>query len=323
MEEPLLTESLDRFSLFPIQYEDMYGFYKKAVASFWTVEEVDLSADLKDWVRLSEDEQKFIKHVLAFFASSDGIVMENLAGAFMKEVQVPEARAFYGFQIAIENVHSEMYSMLLDHYVRDRVECDRLLRAIQTMPCIGKKAEWALHWMGCERAFAERLVAFACVEGIHFSGSFCAIFWLKKRGLMPGLCFSNVLISRDEGLHTDFACCLYGHLKNKVSEERVREIVREAVELEIEFCCEALDVALVGMNAELMCQYIKFVADRLLVSLGYGKLYGVGNPFDWMEMISLEGKANFFECRVGEYQKAGVMAGLTEKIYVFTTEEDF
>lgn len=327
-EEPLLAESSDRFSLFPIQYEDLYSMYKKAVASFWSVEEVDLSSDLRDWDRLSPSEQHFIKHVLAFFASSDGIVMENLASRFMTEVQVPEARAFYGFQIAIENIHSEMYSLLLDTYVRDKEECDKLLKAIHTVPCVGKKAAWALKWIGQGGSFAERLVAFACVEGIHFSGSFCAIFWLKKRGLMPGLSFSNVLISRDEGLHTDFACMLYHHLLYKLPQQRIHEIVDEAVQLEVEFCCDALSVSLVGMNAGLMAAYVRFCADRLLVALGCDRLYYDRNPFDWMEMISLEGKANFFECRVGEYQRAGVAnSGTGSKpefsSFVFSTTEDF
>ncbi|GAX75925.1 hypothetical protein CEUSTIGMA_g3368.t1 [Chlamydomonas eustigma] len=327
-EEPLLRENLDRFSLFPIQYDDLYSMYKKAVASFWSVEEVDLSTDMRDWNKLSGDEQHFIKHVLAFFASSDGIVLENLAGRFTNEVQIPEARAFYGFQIAIENVHSEMYSLLLQTYVKDTEECNNLLRAIHTIPCVGKKAEWALRWIGDSSSFAERLVAFACVEGIHFSGSFCAIFWLKKRGLMPGLSFSNVLISRDEGLHTDFACMLYSHLRYKLPEDRVHQIIDEAVQLELEFCCKALCVSLVGMNKELMGSYIKFCADRLLLALGYPRLYFERNPFDWMEMISLEGKANFFECRVGEYQRAGVMASGNSSrpdfsSFVFTTEEDF
>ncbi|KAG1663825.1 hypothetical protein FOA52_013390 [Chlamydomonas sp. UWO 241] len=327
-DEPLLRDNPDRFSLFPIQYEDLYVMYKKAVASFWTVEEVDLSADLRDWERLSGDEQHFIKYVLAFFAASDGIVMENLGQRFMNDVQVPEARAFYGFQVAIENVHSEMYSLLLDTYVKDRAECNDLLRAIHTIPCVARKAEWALKWISDSSCFAERLVAFACVEGIHFSGSFCAIFWLKKRGLMPGLSFSNVLISRDEGLHTDFACMLYQHLQHKLSSQQVHAIVDEAVRLELEFCCEALSVSLVGMNSDLMSSYIKFCADRLLVALGVERLYYERNPFDWMEMISLEGKANFFECRVGEYQRAGCMAsgagGRPDfDNFTFTTEEDF
>jgi len=326
--EPILQDNPERFSMFPIQYDELWVQYKKAVASFWTVEEVDLSADMADWERLSDDERKFIKYVLAFFASSDGIVIENLAARFMSDVQAPEARAFYGFQIAMENVHSEMYSLLLEHYVRDPVERNMLFSAIHTVPCVGRKAQWAMRWISSARSFSERLVAFACVEGIHFSGSFCAIFWLKKRGLMPGLSFSNVLISRDEGLHTDFACALYNCLVCKLDEETVHTIVADAVDLELEFCTEALSCALVGMNAELMGQYIQFVADRLLVALGCNKLYHVRNPFDWMEMISLEGKANFFERRVGEYQRAGVMSGVGKPggglgEVKFTTEEDF
>ncbi|GIL47726.1 hypothetical protein Vafri_3902, partial [Volvox africanus] len=310
LEEPVLRENPNRFTLFPIRYPDLWEYHKQAVASFWTVEEVDFTGDLYDWEqKLKDEERRFIKYVLAFFAASDGIVMENLAARFMSEVQVPEARAFYGFQIAMENVHSEMYSVLLDHYVRDPLERRQLFNAIQTIPTVGKKADWALRWITSSNSFAERLVAFACVEGIHFSGSFCAIFWLKKRLLMPGLSFSNCLISRDEGLHCDFACCLYSHLKNRLSMERVVTIVDEAVRLEDEFCTEALSCELLGMNADLMRQYIRFVADRLLLSLGYDKFYKASNPFDWMEMISLQSKANFFERRVGEYQRACVMTG--------------
>ncbi|KXZ55961.1 hypothetical protein GPECTOR_2g1512 [Gonium pectorale] len=308
--EPILMENPNRFTLFPVRYPDIWEFYKRAVASFWTVEEVDFTGDLTDWEKLKAPEKHFIKTVLAFFAASDGIVMENLAARFMSDVQVPEARAFYGFQIAIENVHSEMYSVLLDHYVRDPEERTKLFDAIHTIPTVGKKADWAMRWINSSGSFAERLVAFACVEGIHFSGSFCSIFWLKKRCLMPGLSFSNVLISRDEGLHCDFACCLYRHLRGRLSRERVLQIVTEAVELEDEFCTEALSCELLGMNATLMSQYIRYVADRLLVSLGYEKHYNAANPFDWMEMISLQGKANFFERRVGEYQLAGVMSGM-------------
>ncbi|KAL6756930.1 ferritin-like superfamily [Haematococcus lacustris] len=323
--EPLLEDNPDRYSMFPVRYDGLWRMYKQAVASFWTVEEVDLSVDLRDWDKLSDNEHHFIKYVLAFFASSDGIVMENLAARFMSEVQAPEARAFYGFQIAIENVHSEMYSLLLDSYVRNKEERQMLFSAIHTVPCVGKKAAWALRWISSAECFAQRLVAFACVEGIHFSGSFCAIFWLKKRGLMPGLTFSNELISRDEGLHCDFACELYAQLQQKLPQEQVHAIVAEAVELELEFCCEALSCALVGMNAQLMGQYIKFVADRLLLALGCTKLYCQHNPFDWMELISLQGKSNFFERRVGEYQRAGVMAGVgaDPDQFRFTTEEDF
>lgn len=299
--------------------------YKKHEASFWTVEEVDLSQDMTHWEKLTDDEQHFIKHVLAFFAASDGIVLENLASRFSCEVQIPEARSFYGFQIAMENIHSEMYSLLIDTYVKDPTEKERLLLAIETVPAVMKKAEWAIKWMGSTETFAKRLVAYAAVEGIFFSGSFCAIFWLKKRGLMPGLCFSNELISRDEGLHTDFACLLYSMLQNKLTQEEVNTIIVEAVDSEKEFVCEALPVDLIGMNGKLMSQYIEFVADRLLVALGNPKHYNVSNPFEWMDMISLQGKTNFFEKRVGDYQKAGVMtsvegAGETHK---FSVEEDF
>ncbi|KAH7282909.1 hypothetical protein KP509_35G052900 [Ceratopteris richardii] len=323
--EPLLIENPQRFCMFPIKYPAVWEMYKKAEASFWTAEEVDLSSDQVHWETLTQDEKHFISHVLAFFAASDGIVLENLAVRFMKEVQIPEARAFYGFQIAIENIHSEMYSLLLETYIKDQKEKARLFNAIETVPCVTKKADWALRWIGSESSFAERLVAFACVEGIFFSGSFCAIFWLKKRGLMPGLTFSNELISRDEGLHCDFACLLYTLLENKLPESRVREILCDAVEIEREFVCEALSCDLVGMNSRLMSQYIDFVADRLMVALGYSKVYGAHNPFDWMELISLQGKTNFFEKRVGEYQKASVMAGLssTEGNHVFRMDEDF
>ncbi|KAL3813896.1 hypothetical protein ACJIZ3_015164 [Penstemon smallii] len=326
-EEPLLAPNPDRFCMFPIQYPQIWEMYKKAEASFWTAEEVDLSQDLRQWESLSSDEQHFIKHVLAFFAASDGIVLENLAGRFMKEVQVSEARAFYGFQIAIENIHSEMYSLLIETYIKDSSEKNMLFHAIDTIPCIQKKAEWALRWIDGSESFAERIIAFACVEGIFFSGSFCSIFWLKKRGLMPGLTFSNELISRDEGLHRDFACLLYGLLKMKLSEEKVKALVSEAVEIEREFVCDALPCALVGMNCELMSEYIEFVADNLLVALGYGKLYNVHNPFDWMELISLQGKTNFFEKRVGEYQKASVMNSLNgnggSSAFEFNLDADF
>ncbi|WOL11346.1 ribonucleoside-diphosphate reductase small chain-like [Canna indica] len=324
--EPLLAENPDRFCMFPITYHSIWEFYKKAVASFWTAEEVDLSADVPHWQhRLSDDERHFISHVLAFFAASDGIVLENLAARFMRDVQLPEARAFYGFQIAIENIHSEMYSLLLDTYIKDSDEKRRLFRAIETVPPIARKAEWALRWIESSGSFAERIVAFACVEGIFFSGSFCAIFWVKKRGLMPGLTFSNELISRDEGLHCDFACLLYSFLHSKLAEDRVRGIVADAVDIERGFVCDALPVALIGMNGDLMSQYIEFVADRLLGALGYNKMYGVGNPFDWMELISLQGKSNFFERRVGEYQKASVMPSLNGNgsMHVFTLDEDF
>jgi ribonucleotide reductase beta subunit family protein with ferritin-like domain len=328
--EPLLIENPQRFVLFPIQHARVWKFYKKAMASFWTSEEIDLRPDLRDWETLTDDERHFVKHVLAFFAGSDGIVNENLASRFMKDVQLPEARCFYGFQIAIENIHSETYSLLIDTYVKDAEERARLFNAIETIPCIAKKASWARRWIdGADHqtSFAERLVAFAAVEGIFFSGAFCSIFWLKKRGLMPGLTFSNELISRDEGLHCDFACLLYSMLEHKLSQERVHQIIGEAVQYEEEFVSVALPVSLIGMNAAWMCQYIRFCADRLIYQLGYEKLYGARNPFDWMELISLQGKTNFFEKRVAEYQKAGVMsrisAGGDTDDNVFTLDADF
>nr|QCQ67530.1 RR2B [Lymantria dispar multiple nucleopolyhedrovirus] len=319
--EPLLRENPRRFVIFPIQYPDMWRMYKKAEASFWTVEEVDLSKDTSDWERLNDNERHFIKHVLAFFAASDGIVNENLVERFAQEVQVAEARCFYGFQIAMENVHSEMYSTLIDTYVRSSEEKLRLLNAIETMPCVKEKAEWALRWIaGREAAFGERLVAFAAVEGVFFSGSFAAIFWLKKRGLMPGLTFSNELISRDEGLHCDFACLLFKHLVQRPSAARVREIVTDAVAIEQRFLTEALPVRLLGLNCETMSQYIEFVADRLLLELIGAKHYNTPNPLDFMNLISLEGKTNFFEKKVGEYQKFGVMFAKHEE---FTLDADF
>ncbi|WP_068597170.1 ribonucleoside-diphosphate reductase small subunit [Vaginella massiliensis] len=323
MIEPILQDNKDRFVIFPIQHDDIWQFYKKAEASFWTAEEVDLSPDMNDWHnKLNNDERYFISHVLAFFAASDGIVNENLAINFVQEVQYPEARCFYGFQIMIENIHSEMYSLLIDTYVKDAVEKDYLLRAIDTIPCVGKKADWALRWIESDN-FAERLIAFAAVEGIFFSGSFCSIFWLKKRGLMPGLTFSNELISRDEGLHCDFACLLYvNHLVNKLPEATVQKIIADAVDVEKEFVTDALPVRLIGMNAELMCQYIEFVADRLLVALGCKKIWNATNPFDFMELISLQGKTNFFERRVGEYQKSGVVQNTKEQ-NSFSLDEDF
>jgi ribonucleoside-diphosphate reductase beta chain len=320
MPEPLLHPNPNRFVLFPIRHADIWEMYKKAEASFWTAEEIDLTRDLAHWEAMTEDERRFVKRVLAFFAASDGIVNENLAVNFMREVQYPEARCFYGFQIAIENIHGETYSLLIDAYVRDEAEKDGLFRAVETVPCVGRKAEWALRWIESPD-FGERLAAFAAVEGIFFSGSFCSIFWLKKRGLMPGLCFSNELISRDEGLHCDFACLLFSKLQSPPSSERVREIVASAVEIEKDFVSDALPVSLIGMNADMMKQYIEFVADRLLVSLGTGKLYGSANPFPWMEMISMQGKTNFFERRVSEYQKAGVMGEGEPK--VFKVDEDF
>ena len=320
--EPILEENKDRFVLFPIKHDDIWAFYKKAEASFWTAEEIDLSPDLIDWEnKLTEDERYFVKHILAFFAASDGIVNENLAENFVAEVQYTEAKFFYGFQIAMENIHSETYSLLIDTYIKDTEDKRDLFNAIETMDCVKKKADWALRWID-EGNFAERLVAFAAVEGIFFSGSFCSIFWLKKRGLMPGLAFSNELISRDEGLHCDFACLLYNnHLVNKLSEDQVRSIILDAVEIEKEFILEALPVRLIGMNSELMSQYIEFVADRLLSELGCKKEYNSTNPFDFMDMISIQGKTNFFEKRVAEYQKAGVMSGNDKQS--FTMDEEF
>ncbi|XP_010552060.1 PREDICTED: ribonucleoside-diphosphate reductase small chain A [Tarenaya hassleriana] len=338
-EEPILTEQNQRFCMFPVRYKQLWEMYKKAEASFWTAEEVDLSQDTQHWETLSDSEKHFVSHVLAFFAASDGIVLENLAARFLNDVQVPEARAFYGFQIAMENIHSEMYSLLLETYIKDTKEKHRLFNAIETVPCVSKKAKWTLDWIqrykqlwemykkaeasfwtaNCECCKGTR------VEGIFFSGSFCAIFWLKKRGLMPGLTFSNELISRDEGLHCDFACLLYSLLREQLPQEKVHDIVHEAVEIETEFVCEALPCDLIGMNSNLMSQYIKFVADRLLVALGCERRYNVENPFDWMEFISLQGKTNFFEKRVGEYQKASVMSSLQNgsKNYEFKIDEDF
>jgi ribonucleoside-diphosphate reductase beta chain len=320
--EPILLENNNRFVLFPIQHDDIWSFYKRAEASFWTAEEIDLSPDLIDWEKkLNDDERHFVKHVLAFFAASDGIVNENLAENFLSEVQYTEAKFFYGFQITIENIHSETYSLLIDTYIKDTAEKNHLFNAIDTLECVKKKADWALRWIE-KGSFAERLVAFAAVEGIFFSGSFCSIFWLKKRGLMPGLSFSNELISRDEGLHCDFACLLYTkHLINRLSKEQVQQIITDAVEIEKEFILEALPVKLIGMNSDLMSQYIEFVADRLLLELGNEKVYNVSNPFDFMEMISIQGKTNFFEKRVGEYQKAGVLAGKENQ--TFSLDEEF
>lgn len=323
MTEPILAENKDRFVLFPIKYNDIWEFYKKSEASFWTAEEIDLSQDLADWNnKLNDNERHFVKHVLAFFAASDGIVNENLAINFLNEVQYPEARCFYGFQIMMENIHSETYSLLIDTYIKDPAEKDKLLHAVDTVPCVGRKADWALRWIG-NGTFAERLIAFAAVEGIFFSGSFCSIFWLKKRGLMPGLSFSNELISRDEGLHCDFACMLYtNHVKNQLPKEQVTKIIVDAVTIEKEFVSDAIPVKLIGMNADLMCQYIEFCADRLLLALGCQKFYNATNPFDFMEMISLQGKTNFFEKRVAEYQKSGVMNNKEEN-NVFNLDEDF
>lgn len=321
MIEKILQENPGRFVIFPIKHGDIWDFYKKAEASFWTAEEVDLEADVVDWQRLNDGEQHFIKNVLAFFAASDGIVNENIAENFVREVQYPEAKFFYGFQIMIESVHSETYSLLIESLIKDTAEKDSLFNALSTNPAVAKKAEWALKWIKSD-SFAERLIAFAAVEGIFFSGSFCAIFWLKKRGLMPGLSFANALISRDEALHCDFACHLYNsHVENKPSEERVREIISSAIEIEKEFITESLPVSLIGMNSELMKQYLEFVTDRLLVALGCQKMFGSENPFDFMTAIALEGKANFFERKESSYSKAGV--GKTAEQNAFSTDADF
>lgn len=328
-EEPLLKESKRRFVLFPVQYREIWQMYKKAEASFWTAEEMDLLKDMHDWNgRLNDNERRFISHVLAFFAASDGIVNENIVERFSTEVQVAEARCFYGFQIMMENIHSETYSLLIDTYIKDPAERERLFDAIENIPCVKRKADWALRWISDKRStFAERLVAFAAVEGIFFSGSFAAIFWLKKRGLMPGLTFSNELISRDEGMHTDFACLLFSHLRRRPHPDTVERVITEAVKIEQEFLTDALPVRLIGMNAELMCQYIEFVADRLLVSFGNEKVYKATNPFDFMDMISLQGKANFFERRVSDYSKANFTRSTrssdTLSTKIFTLDEDF
>jgi ribonucleoside-diphosphate reductase beta chain len=324
-EEVLLKENESRYVLFPIEHDDIWQMYKKHEASFWTAEEIDLSQDYKDWEKLEEGEQHFLKMVIAFFAASDGIVLENLANRFLKEVQLPEARCFYGFQLAMENIHSETYSLLIDTYIRDPTEKARLFNAMEEIPSIKSKAEWAIKWIEGDVSFAERLVAFAAVEGIFFSGSFCSIFWMKKRGKMPGLTFSNELISRDEGLHCDFACLLFNMMEHKPSAETINEIILDAVEIEKSFVCDAIPVELIGMNSQLMSTYIEFCADRLLVALGQPKHFNVANPFEWMEMISLQGKTNFFEKRVAEYQKAGVMAGQEDDAvnHGFTMDADF
>ncbi len=325
--EFLLTENPQRFVLFPILHEDLWQMYKKHQAGFWTVSEIDLSGDLKCWQSLTKEEQHFVSIILAFFAASDGIVVENLALRFLGEVQLPEARCFYGFQLMMENIHSETYSLLLQTYVSDSEQRQKLFRAIQTIPSIKAKAQWAMKWIDQKKSFAHRLVAFAIVEGIFFSGSFCALFWLKKRGKMPGLTFSNELISRDEGLHVDFACLLYTkYVKNKLSSKVLSEMVQEAVEVETTFVNEALPVDLIGMNARSMRTYIQFIADHLLVALGQEKYYKVQNPFEFAEIISLQGKTNFFEKRVGEYQKAGVLSKVDEggiPNYAFSDEMDF
>jgi ribonucleoside-diphosphate reductase subunit M2 len=318
--EPLLAPDDNRFVMFPIQHQDIWQMYQKQIDCFWRPEEIDLSKDLAHWEGLNKDEQMFISMILAFFAASDGIVLENLAQRFMSDVQVSEARAFYGFQIAMENIHSHTYSNLIETYIKDKEEKSRLFNAITNFPCIKKKSDWAQKWIHDNRSsFATRLVAFACVEGIFFSGAFCSIFWLKKRGLLPGLTFSNELISRDEALHCEFAVLLYSKLVKKIDKVRIYEIIKEAVEIETEFICDALPCRLIGMNSQMMTQYIQFVADRLSVQLGYKKIYNVLNPFDWMELISLEGKTNFFEKRVGDY----ALATKTNSESAFEFIEDF
>lgn len=318
--EPLLTPDDNRFVMFPIKYQDIWEMYKKQVDCFWRAEEIDLTKDLTHWESLSEDEKHFVSMILAFFAASDGIVLENLAMRFMCDVQNSEARAFYGFQIAMENIHSQTYSLLIETYIKDVDEKMRLFNAVENFPCIKKKADWAQKWIKDNRSgFATRLIAFACVEGIFFSGAFCSIFWLKKRGLMPGLTFSNELISRDEALHCEFAILLYSKLQNKVKKSKLHEIIKEAVEIETEFICDALPCRLIGMNSQLMTQYIQFVADRLCLQLGYDKIYGVSNPFDFMELISLESKSNFFERKNDSYALAN--KNKNEEIFEFT--EDF
>lgn len=322
LQEPLLEENKNRFVLFPIKYDEVWKRYKEAEASFWTAEEIDLSQDLDDWNNLTDDERYYISNILAFFSASDGIVNENLAQRFATEVQIPEARCFYGFQIAIENIHSEVYSLLIDTYVKDVEQKDELFRAIETIPAVKKKADWALKWINNTDSFAERLIAFACVEGIFFSSSFCSIYWLKKRGLMPGLTFSNELIARDEGMHTDFACLLYSMLNNKLDNSTAIEIIKTSVDLEKEFVNDSLPVRLIGMNNELMSQYVEFVADRLAYDLVGEKIYNAENPFPFMEHISLQNKTNFFENRVGAYQKAGVMNNTKEE-KAFSLYEEF
>jgi ribonucleotide reductase beta subunit family protein with ferritin-like domain len=318
--EELLTENPNRFVMFPLSDQDIWKMYKKMMDCFWRAEEIDFSKDLKDWNSLKEKEQHFIKMVLAFFAASDGIVLENLGQRFLSEVQLPEARATYGFQLMMENVHSETYSLLIDTYIKDREEQTKLFHAIDNFPCIKKKADWSIKWIQDNRSsFATRLVAFACVEGIFFSGSFCSIYWLKKRGLMPGLTFSNELISRDEGMHTDFAVLLFSKLSRKPKKAKIFELIKEAVEIEKEFILEALPCKLIGMNSKLMSQYIEFVADRLSMQLGYGKIFNSSNPFDFMEMISLEGKTNFFEKRVGDYS----LSSCENKNEAFNFDADF
>lgn len=317
----LTEKNNSRFVLFPIKQNELWKAYKEAEASFWTAEEIDLANDFADWQKLNDNEKHFISHVLAFFAASDGIVGENLAIRFYGDVGYPEARAFYGFQLMIEAIHSEIYSLLIDSYIKDSKEKEKLFNGISTIPIIEKKANWAMKWIESSASFEERLVAFAAVEGIFFSSSFCSIYWLKKRGLMPGLSFSNELIARDEGMHTDFACLLYSLSNNKLPVETVNKIIDEAVKLECEFSTESLPVELIGMNSGMMSEYIRYVADRLLVSLGYDKIYNDKNPFDFMEMISLQGKSNFFEKRTGDYARANV--GKTVEQNTISFDEDF
>ena len=317
--EPLLAPDDNRFVMFPIKHNDVWEMYKKQVDCFWRPEEIDLSKDLTNWESLNADEKHFISMILAFFAASDGIVLENLASRFMNEVQISEARAFYGFQIAMENIHSHTYSLLIETYIKDNEEKSKLFNAITHFPCIKKKSDWAQKWIHDNRSsFATRLVAFACVEGIFFSGAFCSIYWLKKRGLMPGLTFSNELISRDEALHCEFAILLYSKLVKKMDKARIHELIKEAVEIETEFICEALPCRLIGMNSEMMTQYIQFVADRLCVQLGYKKIYNATNCFPWMEMISLESKTNFFEKRNDSYALANKT--ITEDVFILNDD---
>ncbi len=323
MTEPLLIAYRNRFTLFPVKYHDIFHMYKLQQSARWTVEEIDLAADIDDWAKLTADEQHFIKNVLAFFAASDGIVNENINNNFADEVKWPEARAFYTEQAAIETVHSETYSLLIDTYIRDDAEKDGLFNAVETSPAIKRKAEWAFKYMNRERSFAERLVAFSIIEGLFFSGAFCAIYWLKKRGLMPGLTFSNELISKDESLHAEFACLLYQYVVNRLDVAEITKIMRDAVEIESEFINESLPCRLLGMNAELMTQYIQFVADRLMVQLGYDRIYNVNNPFDWMETISLQSKTNFFEKRVGNYSKAQLFTPGEKVKLEFNMDDDF
>ena len=321
-QELLLTEDANRYVMFPLKDHDIWQMYKKQVSCFWTAEEIDLSKDISSWKTLNAEEKHFVSMILAFFAASDGIVLENLAERFMSDVQLPEARAFYGFQIAMENIHSETYSLLIDTYIQNKEEKHTLFHAIENFPCIKKKADWAIKWIHDKRStFHTRLVAFACIEGIFFSGAFCAIFWLKKRGLMPGLTFSNELISRDEALHTEFAVLLYSKMQKKIGKQRIYEIIKDAVEIEKEFICDALPCRLIGMNSDLMSKYIEFVADRLCVQLGYEKIYNSACPFDFMEMISIEGKTNFFEKRVGEYALA--IKNQDDQVAAFEFGDDF